>query len=144
MGHVARTRPAIESCDWRRFWPRALVIEATKPAPRPASWADLESIAMWHDWEPIILANRYVFAYFDGLNRAYVSEEDAALAGRFQPPPAVFDDIRYEESNQIQELTRLLSESEADRAARLEIRELTRLLRNRPGRYGRLLANDRA
>jgi FkbM family methyltransferase len=157
-------KPAIESCDWRRFRPRALVIEATKPATPPASWDDLESIARWHDWEPIILANRYVFAYFDGLNRFYVREEDAALAGRFQLPPGIFDDIRYEKFDQNQELkrllkeseadraeltrllkeseadraelTRLLKESEADRAARLEqIHELTRLLRNRPGRW---------
>jgi FkbM family methyltransferase len=91
-----------------------------KPATRPASWDDLESIAMWHDWEPIILANRYVFAYFDGLTRFYVREEEAALARRFQLPPGVFDDIEYDTSDQMQELTRLLKESRADRAARLE------------------------
>ena len=90
-------KPAIESCDWRRFRPRALVIEATKPATRPAAWDDIESIAMWHDWEPILLANRYVFAYFDGLNRFYVREEEAVLARRFQLPPGVFDDIAYEQ-----------------------------------------------
>ena len=89
-------KPAIESCDWRRFRPRALVIEATKPATRPAAWDDIESIAMWHDWEPILLANRYLFAYFDGLNRFYVREEEAVLARRFQLPPGVFDDIAYE------------------------------------------------
>ena len=87
---------------------------------------------MWHDWEPIALTNRYVFAYFDGLNRFYVREKDSALAGRFQLPPGVFDDIRYEEFDQIQELTRILKE--ADRATRLEqLRELTRLPGNRPG-----------
>jgi hypothetical protein len=75
---------------------------------------------MWHDWEPIILANGYVFAYFDGLTRFYVREEEAALARRFQLPPGVFDDIEYDTSDQMQELTRLLKESRADRAARLE------------------------
>ena len=89
-------KPALEGCDWHRFRPRALVIEATKPATRPKSWDDIESIAMWHDWEPILLANRYVFAYFDGLNRFYVREEEAGLARRFQLPPGIFDDIAYE------------------------------------------------
>jgi FkbM family methyltransferase len=110
-------KPAIESCDWQRFRPRALVIEATKPATRPASWDNFENIAMWHGWEPIILTNRYVFAYFDGLNRFYVREEDAALAGRFQLPPGVFDDIRYEEFDQVQALARLLKESKAHGAS---------------------------
>jgi hypothetical protein len=89
-------KPAISSCDWSRFRPRALVIEATTPGTRPASWENLESIAMWHDSEPIILANRYVFACFDSLNRFYVREEEAPLARRFQLPPGVFDDIEYE------------------------------------------------
>jgi FkbM family methyltransferase len=90
-------KQVVDRCDWRRFRPRALVIEATKPNTRPASWDDLESIALWHDWEPIILANRYVFAHFDGLNRFYVREEEAALAGRLRLPPGVFDDIAYED-----------------------------------------------
>ena len=89
-------KTVIASCDWRRFRPRALVIEATKPATRPKSWDDIDSIAMWDEWEPILLANRYVFAYFDGLNRFYVRAEEAGLARRFQLPPGVFDDIAYE------------------------------------------------
>lgn len=122
-------KPAIESGDWQRVRPRALVIEATKPATRPASWDDLESIAMWHDWEPIILANRYVFTYFDGLNRFYLREEDRALAGRLQLPPGVFDEIRYEQFDEVPELTRRLKESEAERVSQLgRIRELARLL----------------
>ena len=122
-------KPAIEGCDWQRFRPRALVIEATKPATRPAAWDDLESIAMWHDWEPVLLANRYIFAYFDGLNRFYVREEDAHLAGRFQLPPGVFDEIRYEQFDQVQELARQLKEAEAERAAQLkQIRQLSRLI----------------
>ena len=52
---------------------------------------------MWDEWEPILLANRYVFAYFDGLNRFYVREEEAGLTRRFQLPPGVFDDIAYEQ-----------------------------------------------
>lgn len=122
-------KPAIEGCDWQRFRPRALVIEATKPATRPAAWDDLESIAMWHDWEPVLLENRYIFAYFDGLNRFYVREEDAHLAGRFQLPPGVFDEIRYEQFDQVQELARQLKEAEAERAAQLkQIRQLSRLI----------------
>jgi hypothetical protein len=60
-----------------------------------------------------VLANRYVFAYFDGLNRVYVREEETALTKRFQLPPGVFDDIMYGEPDKIQELSGLLKRSEA-------------------------------
>jgi FkbM family methyltransferase len=75
----------IRGADWQRFRPRVVVVEATAPnSPEP----------QWQSWEPVLLANRYLFAHFDGLNRFYVREEDAGLAGVFSLPPHVFDNFK--------------------------------------------------
>jgi hypothetical protein len=67
-------RQALEGGDWRRFRPRVLLLEATRPnSAEPA----------WGGWEPLLLAQGYLFAYFDGLNRFYVPEEERALLARF-------------------------------------------------------------
>lgn len=67
-------REVIEGGDWARFRPRVVVVEATKP----------NSTEPTHQgWEPLLLGHRYLFAWFDGLNRYYVREEDRALADRF-------------------------------------------------------------
>ncbi len=75
-------RQVIEGGDWRRFRPRIVVVEATRPnSPEPA----------WANWEPALLAGGYLFVWFDGLNRFYLREEDAARARHFVVPPNVFD-----------------------------------------------------
>jgi len=43
------------------------------------------------DWENLILAKGYRFAYFDGLNRFYVHEAHSELLEAFNCPPNVFD-----------------------------------------------------
>ena len=83
----------LRDLDLRRFRPRALVVEATRPAMAPSSWDDLEAIGTWDAWEPRVLASGYVFAHFDGLNRFYLREEDAHLASRLRLPPTVFDEM---------------------------------------------------
>lgn len=66
----------------REVRPWVLVIEATAPnRTDPTHQA----------WEPDLLAKGYRFAYFDGLNRFYVADERAALAGRLALPPNWFD-----------------------------------------------------
>jgi FkbM family methyltransferase len=72
--------------DWERFRPRVLVIEAAAPG----SAAD-----DWRAWEPVLLANRYRFAFFDGLNRFYVAEECAELITRFPSEPAPWDCVEH-------------------------------------------------
>ena len=75
-------RAVIAGGDWQRFRPRILVVEATRPnSPAPA----------WAEWEPMLLANAYRMVWFDGLNRFYLRQEDAALAVHFATPPNVFD-----------------------------------------------------
>jgi len=77
-------RQVIAGGDWRRFRPRIVVVEATRPNSPQAAWAE---------WEPTLLGSDYLFAWFDGLNRFYVRREDAALRQHFAVPPNVFDDF---------------------------------------------------
>ncbi len=72
----------LEGADWGKYRPRVVVIEATMPAsPEPN----------WSGWEPFLLKQRYRFAFFDGLNRYYLAEEEAALAVHFEAPVNPFD-----------------------------------------------------
>src|SRR5437868_11176844 len=57
--------------DWNRFRPKVVLAEALAP---------LTMLPAWEEWEPILTANGYRFAFFDSLNRYYVAEEHAALA----------------------------------------------------------------
>jgi FkbM family methyltransferase len=44
-------------------------------------------------WEPLLLGRGYTFAYFDGLNRYYISAAHPELFNAFQCPPNIFDDF---------------------------------------------------
>lgn len=44
-------------------------------------------------WEAELLSRGYVFAYFDGVNKFYVSEQHAELLARFATPPNLFDEF---------------------------------------------------
>ncbi len=75
-------KDVLEGADWERYRPRVVVIEATMPAsPEPN----------WGGWEPFLLGQKYRFVFFDGLNRYYVAEEEAALAAHFEAPVNPFD-----------------------------------------------------
>lgn len=68
--------------DFSRFRPWILVIESTKPnSPVDNSV----------EWEAIVLAAKYEFAYFDGLNKFYVAQERGYLKSRLALAPNVFD-----------------------------------------------------
>ena len=78
----------INGGNWARYRPRVVLVEATAPNSRRATW---------DRWEPVLLAQHYEFAYFDGVNRFFVRHEDRALLQHFALPPNVFDDfVRYE------------------------------------------------
>jgi FkbM family methyltransferase len=68
--------------DWRRFRPKVIVLEALVPVTLAPAW---------EGWEPLLHRNGYGFAYFDGLNRYYVADEHAGLAGRLAAAPAAFE-----------------------------------------------------
>ena len=61
--------------DWSRFRPRIVLAEATKP----------------EIWEPMLLGSGYLFAFFDGINRFYVREEDRHLLPALSVPVNVGD-----------------------------------------------------
>jgi FkbM family methyltransferase len=74
------------SGDWDRHRPRVVLVEAVDDGGRPTHEA----------WEPSLLAHRYRFALFDGLNRFYVREEDAErLLPRLVAPANVLDGWRH-------------------------------------------------
>ncbi|MFC3685202.1 FkbM family methyltransferase [Hydrogenophaga luteola] len=62
--------------------PWIVVIEATLP---------MSTTETHQEWEHLIFRKGYTFAYFDGLNRFYVSNEHGELIEKFRSPPNVFD-----------------------------------------------------
>jgi FkbM family methyltransferase len=86
----------IRGADWKRWRPRVLVIEATRPHSRELSHVR---------WEPILIEHHYLFALFDGLNRYYVRKEDEGLLKHLTAPACVFDDyIPYPYQHEIDRL----------------------------------------
>ncbi len=86
--------------DFSRCRPWLLVVEATRP----------NSQTVEASWEPLVLAAGYRRVFFDGLNRYYLADEQAALARFFESPPHVFDDF---ESAQTHALRLSLKATEA-------------------------------
>jgi len=78
-------RAVLEGWDAKRLRPWIIVVEATQPNDRSASYGD---------WEPILLKAGYQCVYSDGLNRFYIEPSREDLAGAFSSPPNPFDDIR--------------------------------------------------
>jgi FkbM family methyltransferase len=78
--------PILEGGNWQTFRPLVLVIEATRP---------FSHIPAWENWEPFV-TNKcgYLFAYFDGLNRFYIRQENSELREQFLYPPNVLDDFK--------------------------------------------------
>lgn len=75
-------KDVLEGGDWKTYRPKVVVIEATMPAsPEPN----------WGGWEPFLLAQKYRFVFFDGLNRYYLAEEASSLAVYFEAPVNPFD-----------------------------------------------------
>lgn len=80
-------RAVLEGADFQRFRPAVVVVEATKPNSPERNDAD---------WEMLLTGADYLPAYFDGLNRYFVSREESPLIDVFATPPNVFDHaVRY-------------------------------------------------
>jgi FkbM family methyltransferase len=75
----------VRSTNWRLLRPRVLLVEATLP------WT---SRLVNQDWEPVLLEQGYVRAFFDGLNCFYIPEEEApVLLRHFHAPVNVLDRV---------------------------------------------------
>jgi FkbM family methyltransferase len=66
--------------------PWIVVVESTIP---------MTDIEAHEGWEPLLLVLGYEFAYFDGLNRFYVSEAHPELKRLLSIPPNVFDGFEF-------------------------------------------------
>ena len=62
--------------------PWVVVVESTAP---------LTQVASHREWEELVLAHGYAFAYFDGLNRFYIRVDHEELRPAFAHGPSVFD-----------------------------------------------------
>jgi len=62
--------------------PWVVVVESTVP---------LTQVASHREWEGLVLAHGYAFAYFDGLNRFYIRVDHEELRPAFAHGPSVFD-----------------------------------------------------
>ncbi|WP_285413495.1 FkbM family methyltransferase [Variovorax sp. efr-133-TYG-130] len=71
--------------DSEALRPWIIVIEATVP---------MSTEVRYQGAEDILLAARYEFVYFDGLNRFYLAAEHLELRAAFSSPPNVFDGVR--------------------------------------------------
>ncbi len=74
----------LAGADFDQFRPWIVVVEATRPNSMDETHAT---------WEHLLLSARYRFAYADGLNRFYVSEERADLNAKLRYPPNPFDNF---------------------------------------------------
>jgi FkbM family methyltransferase len=77
-------KDVISGADFKKFRPWIVVVEATAPN-------SIEQV--YEQWESLLLAASYQFAYADGLNRFYVAIEHPEILSSFQYPPNVFDDF---------------------------------------------------
>jgi FkbM family methyltransferase len=81
-------KDVISGADFQKFRPWIVVVEATKPN---------STEEVYKQWEELLLAVSYQFAYADGLNRFYVASERSDLLPAFKYPPNVFDGFIHSE-----------------------------------------------
>ena len=88
-------KQVLQGSDFKKVRPVVIVVEATKPNIPFKGFDQIDAIAGWDDWEPILLGADYRFAHFDGLNRFYVRAEDAAsLVPFFSLPIGLYDGVQ--------------------------------------------------
>ncbi len=114
-------REVLEGADFRRFRPRIVLIESTRPKSEEATH---------HRWEHLLVKDDYRFGTFDGLNRYYVRSEDAEeLIPRLQVPPNVFDDfVPYEYQREIERLKEELQLHRAQNRMVFAVSEVARFI----------------
>ena len=92
----------LQGINLQEFKPRVLVIKATLPNSKDFSFAA---------WEPLVLDNGYLFAFFDGLNRYYVHRNDKDLLGPLAVPANVLDAYKTIVQLETEDQNRHLTES---------------------------------
>lgn len=90
-------RKALQGLDFSRYRPWLVIVEATANEHRQLDISLLIDTPIWEDWEKILLANGYDFAFFDGINRWYVADEHPELHRAFIHPVRLIDNIQTPE-----------------------------------------------
>lgn len=102
--------------DWRRWRPRVVLVEAN----------GVET------WEPMLLNADYLFAFFDGVNRFYVRDEDRRLLSALSVPANAGDGYRvHGYVNYIEELEHRLALSGNLTAGELKVAHWLHSLRRK-------------
>jgi FkbM family methyltransferase len=77
-------KKVLEGVDFSKIRPWIIVVESMLPNTQ---------IEDYEDWEPILVAGKYEYVYFDGLNRFYVAQEHPEFLPAFKAPPNFFDEF---------------------------------------------------
>ena len=103
----------IESNNWSFFRPKVLIIEATIPNSQVSSF---------ESWDKILVQAKYIFVYFDGLNRYYLRDDLLFHKNVFSYPPCVFDEVlKYSEFQKQVQLTDLQTQHQDLRTQHQEL-----------------------
>ncbi len=114
-------RQVLQGANFEQYRPVVVVMEALKPNAAVSDVFTIDSFAAWQDWEHLLLNAGYLFAYFDGLNRFYLREEDENLRGAFRVPVGIYDDVRFTNPLRIaRSLREKIIKPELDRVRRAE------------------------
>jgi len=95
----------ILATNWKNVRPMVILVEATAP------WTNN---LVNDEWEPALLANGFIRAYFDGINVFYLRVEDAALLCHFKCPVNVLDNY---ETHALVETQRNIERVESEKSA---------------------------
>jgi FkbM family methyltransferase len=97
-------KSVLQGCDFNRFRPWLLVIEATVPNTQTPCHAE---------WEDLVLRTGYEFALFHGVNRYYVARERQGLKAIIQQPESSLLSVRGRKIRSLKPVTPLGEASEA-------------------------------
>ena len=82
----------LRGSDWKSYRPRVVIVEVGTPIVFDPVAQRVEVEDTSSEWESALLAQGYLFALADGLNRWFVRSEDADLLRHFRHPVNVLDD----------------------------------------------------
>src|SRR5271166_422716 len=101
-------KEVLEGMNLERTRPWIIIVEATEP---------LSAVNSRSPWDLLVTSHRYSFAYFDGLNCFYVSDETPGLKERLAVPPNFFDDfVRWPELLNGQKVAELQNALQGEKA----------------------------
>lgn len=74
----------LKGANFDKYRPWILIVEAVHPITQDPTYCE---------WESLVLASGYQYAFFDGLNRYYLAAEHADLLPAFSSQPNVLDNF---------------------------------------------------